>query len=375
MKILCSAVSKIRFFQSMTNHSLWIYIVAPWVLVDVFFCQMTKPNQAKGAVERIKIFTIDELDKASSDHFNENRILGKGGQGTVYKGMLVEGKIVAMKKLKTADQSQLGEFINENTRMLYGVRSTLLVYEFIPNGTLFHHIHYTSEEFTITWKMRLQIATESASALAYLHSSSSIPVFHRDIKSSNILLDNKYRAKLSDFGAPRSVAIDQTHITTRVLGTFGYLDPEYFQSSQFTEKSDVYSFGVVLVELLTGEKAIRSTSHEDKSLKILVLFDIVDMQILKEASREELLAMANLARRCLNLDGKKRPTMREVLAEIEVVRSLNLSGNNQQNWPGAELDWTNTTDSSYDGFSSSAASYLESSSSNFTKLPLLYDTR
>ncbi|KAJ8425450.1 hypothetical protein Cgig2_018848 [Carnegiea gigantea] len=127
-----------------------------------------------------------------------------------------------------------------------------------------HHIHYLSEEFPITRKMRLQITADSSSALAYLHSSSSVTIFHRDIKSFNIHSDDKYRATLSDFWTSRSVAVDQTHITTHVLGTFGYLDPEYFQLSQFTEKRDGYSFGVVLVELLTEEKAMRSTTEDDK---------------------------------------------------------------------------------------------------------------
>ncbi|KAG6626136.1 hypothetical protein CIPAW_15G026600 [Carya illinoinensis] len=177
--------------------------------------------------------------------------------------------------------------------------------------------------------MRLRIATEIAGALYYLHSASSLPIYHRDIKSTNILLDDKYRAKVADFGTSRSVAIDQTHLTTLVHGTFGYLDLEYFQSSQFTEKSDVYSFGVVLVELLTGEKAISLTrTPKAKSLAMYFicsmeennLFDILDRRVLKEAIKEELITVANIAKRCLNLDGKKRPTMKEVSMELEAVK-------------------------------------------------------
>ena len=304
----------------------------------------------ESVVARMKFFTADELERAT-DNFNENRILGRGGQGIVYKGMLGEGKIVAIKKSIVISESQLEGLINElvllsqinhrNIVKLLGccleTEVPLLVYEFIPNGNLHHLIHNPSEEFPITWRMRLQIASDSASALVYLHSSSSIPILHRDIKSSNILLDEKYRAKVSDFGTSRSFAIDQTHVTTRVMGTFGYLDPQYFQSSVFTEKSDVYSFGVVLVELLTGQKAIINISEdEDKNLTAWFLYhmedsrliDIIDSQIIQEGSNDEFYTIAKLAMRCLNLDGKKRPTMKEVFLEIEGVLSLHIPEKN-----------------------------------------------
>ena len=191
----------------------------------------------------------------------------------------------------------------------------LLVYEFITNGTLFQYLHEENEDFPLlTWDMRLRIATEIAGALSYLHSEASLPIYHRDIKSSNILLDGKYRAKVADFGTSRSVAIDQTHLTTLICGTFGYLDPEYFQTSQFTEKSDVYSFGVVLIELLTGEKPVSSTRSEEgrnlstyfvHSLKENRLFDILDTQVSKVCNKDEVIAIANLAKRCLHFNGKK----------------------------------------------------------------------
>ncbi|KAK2994960.1 hypothetical protein RJ640_027864 [Escallonia rubra] len=294
----------------------------------------------KGSPEKTH-FSAKELEKAT-DNFNENRILGRGGQGIVYKGMLTDGRIVAVKKSKIVDESQLEQFINEvvilsqlnhrNVVKLLGccleTEVPLLVYEFISNGTLFKHIHDQSNEFPLSWEMHLRIATEVAGALAYLHSSTSNPIYHRDIKSTNILLDDKYRAKVSDFGTSRSIAIDQTHLTTLVKGTFGYLDPEYFQSSQFTEKSDVYSFGVVLVELLTGKKPISITrTSEQRSLATHFLlseeenrlFEIFDPRVLKEGTKEELMAVANLARRCLNLSGKNRPTMKEVATELEGI--------------------------------------------------------
>ncbi|CAL9029148.1 unnamed protein product [Prunus brigantina] len=260
--------------------------------------------------------------------------------------MLADGKIVAVKKSKMVDTSMLSEFINEvvilsqinhrNVVQILGccleTQVPLLVYEFIPNGTLSQYIQGQIEKFPLTWEMRLQIATEVAGALSYLHGAASVPIYHRDIKSANILLDRKYRAKIADFGTSRSISVDQTHLTTCVHGTFGYLDPEYFQSSQFTEKSDVYSFGVVLVELLTGQKPISavtwSKEEEYRSLATYFitsmqedrLFNIVDARVLKEGSETEIQVVANLARRCLNLNGRNRPTMREVTSELEAVQ-------------------------------------------------------
>ncbi|XP_021713554.1 putative wall-associated receptor kinase-like 11 [Chenopodium quinoa] len=272
-------------------------------------------------VERTYFFTIDELEKAT-DHFNESRILGRGGQGTVYKGMLGEGRLVAVKKPKTLKESQQEDFINELVIMSQIIHRSivkllgccfeseipLLVYEYIPNGTLSNHLHHLNEEFPITWRMRMQIASDVAGALVYLHSFSNVPILHRDIKSSNILLDDKYRAKLSDFGLSKNVAPDQTHVTTHVMGTFGYLDPEYSHTCQYTVKSDVYSFGVVLVELITGQKAIRAVYEQGRSLvswflshvKNSQVLDIMDPQVLKEGLEEELCAIANLATQCLD---------------------------------------------------------------------------
>ncbi|MBA0749813.1 hypothetical protein Gogos_003699, partial [Gossypium gossypioides] len=262
----------------------------------------------------------------------------------VYKGMLSDGRIVAVKKSKTIDEGYLEQFINEifilsqidhrNIIKLLGccleTEVPLLVYEFIPNGTLSHLIHDQNEEYPRSWDIRLRIVAEVASAISYLHSSASIPIYHRDIKSSNILLDEKFRAKVSDFGTSRSISIDQTHLTTQVLGTFGYLDPEYFQSSQFTEKSDVYSFGVVIVELLTGKMAISTFGLQEKrglvsyfmlSMEENHLLDIVDAEIWKDGQKDEVVAVAQLAKRCLNLDGRYRPTMKEMAMELERLRT------------------------------------------------------
>ncbi|KAK8490052.1 hypothetical protein V6N11_081523 [Hibiscus sabdariffa] len=190
----------------------------------------------EGNIEKIKLFTSKEMEKAT-DYYNKNRILGQGGQGTVYKGMLTDGSIIN----------------HRNVVKLLGccleAEVPLLVYEFIQNGTLYDLIHYQTEEFPLTWEMRLRIAIEIANALFYLHSSASVSIYHRDIKSSNILLDEKYRAK---------------------------------------EES---------------------------------LLDILDSTIVNDSSEKEIIAMAKLARRCLNLNGKRRPTMKQVAMELELIKT------------------------------------------------------
>ncbi|XP_012440677.2 wall-associated receptor kinase 2 isoform X2 [Gossypium raimondii] len=301
-------------------------------------------SRRDSSTETAKIFSAEELETATNN-YDESRIIGRGGYGTVYKGTLSDGRTVAIKKSQVVDESQIDQFINEvvvlsqinhrNVVKLLGccleTEVPLLVYEFITNGTLFEHIHNKSKASSLTFETRLRIAAETAGVLSYLHSSASIPIIHRDVKSTNILLDDSYTAKVSDFGASRLVPLDQAGISTVVQGTLGYLDPEYLQTSQLTEKSDVYSFGVVLLELLTGQKALCfERLEEDRNLAMYFisalkedrLVQILEKCVVDEAKIEMVEEIGSLARRCLRVKGEERPTMKEVAMELEGLRMM-----------------------------------------------------
>lgn len=216
----------------------------------------------------------------------------------------------------------------------------MLVYEFISNGTLYDHLHVDGPT-SLSWNDRLRIATETARSLAHLHSTASVPIIHRDIKSVNILLDDTLIAKVADFGASRYVPVDRSGITTRVQGTRGYLDPMYFYTGRLTEKSDVYSFGVLLLELLTRKKPFSYISSEDEGLvtHFSTLFtqgnlsEILDPQVMEEGGRE-MEEVAALAITCISLRGEDRPSMKQVEIKLEGTQaSRGHEGGNVRNCP------------------------------------------
>ncbi|XP_004980249.1 wall-associated receptor kinase 2 [Setaria italica] len=287
-------------------------------------------SQKADIAERM-IIPVDELAKATNN-FDKAREIGGGGHGTVYKGILSDLHVVAIKKSKITVQKEIDEFINEvailsqinhkNVVKLFGccleTEVPLLVYEFISNGTLYHHLHVEGPR-SLSWRHRLRIATEIASSLAYLHSTVLNPIIHRDIKSSNILLDDKLMAKVSDFGTSRYIPMDNEGLTTRIQGTRGYMDPMCFHTGRLTEKSDVYSFGVLLVELLTRKKPFSYLSTEGDRLaahfvNLLAkgnVIEIIDPQVIEEGG-EEIQEVAALASSCVNVRSEERPTMRQV---------------------------------------------------------------
>ncbi|XP_042963802.1 wall-associated receptor kinase 5-like [Carya illinoinensis] len=303
--------------------------------------QQRLPNQTR-SMETTKVFSTDKLEKAT-DNYNKSRVIGQGGYGVVYKGILLDNRVVVIKKSKIGDQSQIEQFINEvivltqinhrNVVKLLGccleIEVPLLVYEFITNGTLSDHLHDKSQCSLLSWDKHLRIASETAGALAYLHYEASMPIIHRDVKTANILLDDNHIAKVSDFGASRLVPLDQTQLTTLVQGTLGYLEPEYFHTSHLTERSDVYSFGVVLAELLTGKKVISLDRPESErnlatyfvsTVKEDRLVEVLDDNIHNGSNIEELKKVANVAKRCLSVKGDDRPTMKKLAVELDGLR-------------------------------------------------------
>ncbi|KAF0932686.1 hypothetical protein E2562_011983 [Oryza meyeriana var. granulata] len=297
------------------------------------------------------IYTEEQLEQATNG-FDDSNVLGRSGHATVFKGRVPTAAasagsdlVVAIKRCKVMDERNKKEFGKEmlilsqvnhkNIVKLLGccleVDVPMLVYEYVPNGTLYQLIHGGGSAAVISFATRLRIAHESAESLAYLHSFASPPILHGDVKSSNILLDETFMAKVSDFGASILAPTDEAQLVTMVQGTCGYLDPEYMQTCQLTEKSDVYSFAVVLLELLTGKKPLcLDGPEEERSLSARFVAamrekrvdEILDEQVKSEASGELLEEITQLALECLHMCGCDRPAMKEVAERLGGLRRL-----------------------------------------------------
>lgn len=286
-------------------------------------------------------FTYDELHAATNGFAIEN-ILGEGGFGRVYKGELPNGKVVAVKQLTLGGGQGDKEFRAEveiisrvHHRHLVSLvgyciadKQRLLVYDFVPNGTLDVNL-YGNGRPIMNWEMRMRVAVGAARGLAYLHEDCHPRIIHRDIKSSNILLDDKYEAQVADFGLAKLASDTHTHVSTRVMGTFGYLAPEYAQSGKLTEKSDVYSFGVVLLELITGRKPIdtRNPAGQESLVEWTRpllgealagnMEELVDPRLDGRYNYKEMFRMIEVAASCVRHTASKRPKMGQVVRVLE----------------------------------------------------------
>ncbi|XP_074265230.1 putative serine/threonine-protein kinase CST [Silene latifolia] len=307
-------------------------------------------------VPNLKAFSYQELIKATSN-FKQDTMLGEGGFGRVYKGWIDEttlepskptlgGLPIAVKRSK-ADSAQgfkewnmeikfLGKLSHPNVVKLIGYcceeTELLLVYEFMQKGSLETHLFQQNREAP-SWSTRIDIAIDAARGLDFLHTTEEV-VIYRDFKAANILLDKNYNAKLSDFGIARLGPIDKSHVTTQAMGTYGYVAPEYINTSHLYVRSDVYSFGVVLLELITGQRAFDSNRpsgqanladwcrpmlNQNSKLK-----KIIDVR-LKEYPPKAVNEMAQLIWKCIQIDYKKRPHMCEVLLILEGIKSIQVS--------------------------------------------------
>uniref|UniRef100_M8C801 Serine/threonine-protein kinase PBS1 n=1 Tax=Aegilops tauschii TaxID=37682 RepID=M8C801_AEGTA len=293
-----------------------------------------------------KTFKFAEIEKATNG-FDDSSIVGEGGFGCVYQGTLEDGTTVAVKVLKRfdgqgereflAEVEMLGRLHHRNLVKLLGIcveeNARCLVYELIPNGSVESHLHGADREIApLDWNARMKIALGAGRALAYLHEDSSPCVIHRDFKSSNILLEHDFTPKVSDFGLARTARGEgNQHISTRVMGTFGYVAPEYAMTGHLLVKSDVYSYGVVLLELLTGRKPVdMSQPAGQESLvawarpyltNVVGLRQAVDPLLGPNVPLDNVAKAAAIASMCVQPEVAHRPSMSEVVQALKLVCS------------------------------------------------------
>ncbi|XP_022740012.1 proline-rich receptor-like protein kinase PERK4 [Durio zibethinus] len=318
-------------------------------------------------------FTYEEL-AAATGGFSQANLLGQGGFGYVHKGVLPNGKEVAVKSLKIGSGQGEREFQAEveiisrvHHRYLVSLvgyciagAQRMLAYEFVPNKTLEYHLH-GKDRPVMDFSTRLRIALGSAKGLAYLHEDCHPRIIHRDIKAANILLDNNFEAMVADFGLAKLSSDNYTHVSTRVMGTFGYLAPEYASSGKLTEKSDVFSFGVMLLELITGKQPVDPTNVMEDSLvdwarPLLARAledgnhdELVDQRLELNYNHNEMQRMVACAAASIRHSARKRPKMSQIVRALEGDSSLDdlnegiKPGQSSIYSSGASTDYSNSS--------------------------------
>jgi hypothetical protein len=284
-------------------------------------------------------FTFSDIVKATNN-FDKEHVIGCGGYGLVYKAELPDGCNLAIKKLNgnmclmerefTAEVEALSMAQHDHLVPLWGYcvhrNSRLLIYSYMDNGSLDDWLHNRDDDGSIflDWPMRLRIAKGASHGLSYIHNVCKPQIVHRDIKSSNILLDKEFKAYVADFGLSRLILPNETHVTTELVGTLGYIPPEYGQGSVATLRGDIYSFGVVLLELLTGRRPVTALSSS-KELVPLVLemrsqgneIEILDPILRGTGHEEQMLKLLEVACKCVDHNPTMRPAITEVVSCVE----------------------------------------------------------
>ncbi|KEH30437.1 receptor-like kinase [Medicago truncatula] len=285
-------------------------------------------------------YSLKEVEMATRG-FEEGNVIGEGGYGVVYRGVLQDGCVVAVKNLHNnkgqaekefkVEVEAIGKVRHKNLVRLVGYCAEgarrMLVYEYVENGNLEQWLHgNVGPTSPLTWDIRMKIAIGTAKGLTYLHEGLEPKVVHRDIKSSNILLDKNWNAKVSDFGLAKLLGSEKTHVTTRVMGTFGYVSPEYASTGMLNERSDVYSFGVLLMEIITGRSPI-DYSRPPGEMNLVDWFkamvssrrsdELVDPLIETPPSPRALKRVLLICLRCIDLDVIKRPKMGQIVHMLE----------------------------------------------------------
>ncbi|XP_010475775.1 PREDICTED: probable receptor-like protein kinase At5g18500 [Camelina sativa] len=285
-------------------------------------------------------FTLRDLEIATN-RFSKENVIGEGGYGVVYRGELVNGTHVAVKKILNhlgqaekefrVEVDAIGHVRHKHLVRLLGycIEGThrILVYEYMNNGNLEEWLHGAMQHHGyLTWEARMKVLIGTSKALAYLHEAIEPKVVHRDIKSSNILIDDRFNAKISDFGLAKLLGDGKSHVTTRVMGTFGYVAPEYANTGLLNEKSDVYSFGVLILEAITGRDPVDYARPANEVnlvewLKMMVgskrLEEVIDPNIAVRPATRALKRVLLTALRCIDPDSEKRPKMSQVVRMLE----------------------------------------------------------